>query len=83
LELQRISARGGDFDQVALAEVLAAREGAKVSIARYVASVLVLLGLCGAIWGLSGLVVNMGPALKNVQEQLDKGAPVKSAGCRI
>src|SRR6266566_5606725 len=28
LELQRISARGGDFDQVALAEVLAAREGA-------------------------------------------------------
>lgn len=73
LELQRISIRGGDFDQVALADVLAAREGAKVSIARYVASVLVLLGLCGAIWGLSGLVVNMGPALKNVQEQLDKG----------
>lgn len=79
VELQRISARGGDFDQVALAEVLAAREGAKVSIARYVASVLVLLGLCGAIWGLSGLVVNMGPALRNVQEQLDKGTPVKGA----
>jgi hypothetical protein len=80
LELKRISARGGDFDQVALAEVLAAREGAKVSIARYVASVLVLLGLCGAIWGLSGLVVNMGPALKDVQEQLDKRAPEKNAG---
>ena len=71
-ELQRISIRGGDFDQVALAEVLAAREGAKVSIARYVASVLVLLGLCGAIWGLSGLVRKMGPALVQVQEQLDK-----------
>jgi hypothetical protein len=80
IELQRISVRGGDFDQVALADVLAAREGAKVSIARYVASVLVLLGLCGAIWGLSGLVVNMGPALKNVQEQLDKGPPVTTSG---
>lgn len=80
LELQRISVRGGDFDQVALAEVLAAREGAKVSIARYVASVLVLLGLCGAIWGLSGLVVNMGPALKDVQEQLDKSGPITGAG---
>lgn len=80
LELQRISIRGGDFDQVALADVLAAREGAKVSIARYVASVLVLLGLCGAIWGLSGLVVNMGPALKNVQEQLDKGPTVNNSG---
>lgn len=79
-ELQRISVRGGDFDQVALAEVLAAREGAKVSIARYVASVLVLLGLCGAIWGLSGLVVKMGPALKSVQEQLDKPANVSNAG---
>jgi ABC-type multidrug transport system fused ATPase/permease subunit len=80
VELQRISVRGGDFDQVALAEVLAAREGAKVSIARYVASVLVLLGLCGAIYGLSGLVVNMGPALKNVQEQLDKGTAATNSG---
>jgi hypothetical protein len=77
LELKRISIRGGDFDQVALADVLVAREGAKVSIARYVASVLVLLGLCGAIWGLSGLVVNMGSSLQNVQEELDKGASVK------
>jgi hypothetical protein len=80
IELKRISVRGGDFDQVALADVLAAREGAKVSIARYVASVLVLLGLCGAIWGLSGLVVNMGPALKNVQEQLDKNPTISSPG---
>jgi hypothetical protein len=75
IELQRISVRGGDFDQVALAEVLAAREGAKVSIARYVASVLVLLGLCGAIWGLSGLIRNMSPALNEVQAELDKGTP--------
>lgn len=75
VELQRISVRGGDFDQVALAEVLAAREGAKVSIARYVASVLVLLGLCGAIWGLSGLIRNMSPALNEVQAELDKRAP--------
>src|ERR1043166_1490513 len=80
LELKRISVRGGDFDQVALAEVLAAREGAKVSIARYVASVLVLLGLCGAIWGLSGLVVKMGPALVNVQEQLEKPTGASSSG---
>lgn len=79
-ELQWISARGGDVDQVALAEVLAAREAAKVSIARYVASVLVLVGLCGAIWGLSGLVVKMGPALRNVQEQLDENTPNANSG---
>src|SRR5205085_6294404 len=30
VELQRISVRGGDFDQVALAEVVAARERAKI-----------------------------------------------------
>ncbi len=80
VELQRISVRGGDFDQVALSEVLAAREGAKVSLARYVASVLVLLGLCGAIWGLSGLVRKMGPALEQVQEQLDKSTPASRSG---
>ena len=72
VELQRIGVRGGDFDQMALAEVLAAREGAKISIARHAASVLVLLGLCGAIWGLSGLIRNMSPALNEVQEELDK-----------
>jgi hypothetical protein len=75
VELQRISVRGGDFDQLALAEVLAARESAKISLARYVASVLVLLGLCGAIWGLSGLIRNMSPALNEVQTELDKSAP--------
>lgn len=75
IELQHISLRGGDFDQVALAEVLAARESAKISIARYVASVLVLLGLCGAIWGLSGLIRNMSPALEQVQTELDKNTP--------
>lgn len=75
IELQRIGVRGGDFDQVALAEVLAARESAKISIARYIASALVLLGLCGAIWGLSGLIRNMSPALNAVQTELDKDAP--------
>lgn len=75
VELQRISVRGGDFDQVALSEVLAAREGAQISIARYAASALVLLGLCGAIWGLSGLIRNMSPALNEVQAELDRGAP--------
>lgn len=81
IELQRISVRGGDFDQVALAEVLAAREGAKVSIARYIASALVLLGLCGAIWGLSGLIRNMSPALNEVQAELDKaGTGARPAG---
>jgi hypothetical protein len=75
IELQHISVRGGDFDQVALAEVLAARESAKISLARYVASVLVLLGLCGAIWGLSGLIRNMSPALEQVQTELDKNTP--------
>ncbi|HVG19058.1 MAG TPA: hypothetical protein VNI02_08385 [Blastocatellia bacterium] len=67
-ELHWISTHGGDFDQVALGEVLAAREGAKVSIARYGASVLVLLGLCGAIWGLSNLVFQMGPELKHMEK---------------
>jgi hypothetical protein len=71
-ELHRISIHGGDFDQLALAEVLAAREAAKISIAKYVASVLVLLGLCGAIWGLSRLVYQMGPALNQVQEQMEQ-----------
>jgi hypothetical protein len=75
IELQRIGVRGGDFDQMALAEVLAAREEAKISIARHVASVLVLLGLCGAIWGLSGLIRNMSPALTEVQTELDKNDP--------
>jgi hypothetical protein len=79
VELQRISERNGEIDQVALVEVLAAREGAKISIARYVASVLVLLGLCGAIWGLSRLVFKMSPALEQVQEQLDRSAPAQSA----
>lgn len=67
-ELHWISTHGGDFDQVALGEVLAAREGAKVSISRYGASVLVLLGLCGAIWGLSNLVFQMGPELKHMEQ---------------
>jgi len=66
-ELHWISTHGGDFDQLALAEVVAAREGARTSIARYGASVLVLLGLCGAIWGLSNLVFQMGPELRNME----------------
>lgn len=66
-ELYRTSAVGGDFDHVAMTEVLAAREATKTSIARYVASVLVLLGLCGAIFGLSGLVFRMGDQLKEMQ----------------
>lgn len=66
-ELHWISTHGGDFDQMALAEVVAAREGARTSIARYGASVLVLLGLCGAIWGLSNLVFQMGPELRNME----------------
>jgi hypothetical protein len=78
-EVQRIGQRGGDFDQLALAEVLVAREGAKISIARYIASVLVLLGLCGAIWGLSRLVFKMSPALQQVQEKLDNGSSVQGA----
>src|SRR5262249_7061425 len=47
-----------------------------------VASVLVLLGLCGAIWGLSRLVFKMSPALQEVQEQLDRStsAPTNSNG---
>jgi hypothetical protein len=69
-ELHWISVHGGDFDQVALAEVLAAREGARISIARYAASVLVLLGLCGAVYGLSSVVVQMGPELRQVQQHL-------------
>lgn len=86
VELQHISVRGGVFDQVALAEVLAARETARISIARYVANVLVLLGLCGAIWGLSGLIRNMSPALNEVQSEMDKsgaraaGAPPAAGG---
>lgn len=77
-ELHGISVYGGDFDQVALAEVLAAREATKISIAKYVASVLVLLGLCGAIWGLSRLVYEMGPALNQVQEQMERADAVST-----
>jgi hypothetical protein len=79
-ELYRISVHGGDFDQVALSEVLAAREAAHVSIARYAASVLVLLGLCGAIWGLSSLVYQMGPALNQVQDQLERANAQRAGG---
>ena len=75
IEVHRISRRGGELDQVALAEILATREAAKVSIARYIASILVLLGLCGAIWGLSRLVFKMSPALQQVQEQLEQNTP--------
>lgn len=81
-ELYRIGCGAGEFDQVALAEVLAAREAAKISISRYAASVLVLLGLCGAVWGLSGMVFRMGPALRQVQEQLataDRPAPATAS----
>jgi hypothetical protein len=67
-ELHVISRRGGDFEQVALAETLAASESSRTSFTRYVASVLVLLGLCGAIYGLSNLVLQMGPELRKMQE---------------
>lgn len=76
-ELSRIGAHSGDFDQAALAEVVAAREAARTGFARYAASVLVLLGLCGAIWGLSNLVFAMGDQLREVQQHMaraDAGA---------
>jgi hypothetical protein len=69
-ELHWIGVHGGDFDQVALSEVLASREGAKISFARFGASILVLLGLCGAVFGLSDVVVNLGPKLREVQQTL-------------
>ncbi|HJQ70924.1 MAG TPA: hypothetical protein VKA70_18255 [Blastocatellia bacterium] len=78
-ELHWISVHGGDFDQVALSEVLAAREGSKISIAKYGASVLVLLGLCGAVFGLSNVVVNIGPELADVQEHLNTNSPASDA----
>lgn len=80
VELHRISINAGEFDQTALAEVLAAREASKTSISRYIASVLVLLGLCGAIWGLSHLIFQMSPALTQVQEQLDGTQASENAG---
>ena len=80
-ELHWISVHGGDFDQVALSEVLAAREGSKISFAKYAASVLVLLGLCGAVYGLSNVVVNIGPELADVQEHLNTSSrPSDAAG---
>jgi len=66
-ELHRIRAHGGNFDQVAMSEVTAAREGARTSIARFSASVLVLLGLCGAISGLGQMVFRMGPELREME----------------
>lgn len=80
VELYRIGVRAGEFDQVALSEVLAAREVSKVSIARYIASVLVLLGLCGAIWGLSRLILQMSPALNQVQEKLEASTSTSQEG---
>ena len=67
-ELHRTGNQGGDFEQLALAETLAANEGSRTSFVRYVASILVLLGLCGAIYGLSNLVRQMGPELRKMQE---------------
>jgi hypothetical protein len=68
IKLHSIRSQGGDFEQAPLAEVLATREGAKISFAKYVSSILVLLGLCGAILGLSNLVFQMGPELRTMQE---------------
>jgi hypothetical protein len=68
IKLHSIRSQGGDFEQAPLAEVLATREGAKISFAKYVSSILVLLGLCGAILGLFNLVLQMGPELQTMQE---------------
>jgi len=38
-----------------------------------------LLGLCGAIWGLSGLIRNMSPALSEVQVELDRSSSPQSS----
>jgi hypothetical protein len=80
VKLHSIRSQGGDFEQSPMAEVLATREAAKISFAKYVASILVLLGLCGAILGLSNLVFQMGPELRSMQElnKRSAGAPTSS-----
>lgn len=80
-EVKGFGQRGCAVEQAALAETLAVREAARTSFARYVASVLVLLGLCGAIYGLSNLVRQMGPELRKMQElsRQARAAPAPSA----
>lgn len=79
IKLHSIRSQGGDFEQAPLAEVLAAREAAKISFAKYVASILVLLGLCGAILGLSNLVFQMGPELRSIQELNKRSAGTQTS----
>ena len=67
-DLELMFRHGGNSETALLADNLTAREFSKLSFVRYVASILVLLGLCGAIYGLSGIVLKMGPELRNVQE---------------
>lgn len=73
-DLHSIRSYGGDLDQAPLAEVLATREATKISFAKYVSSILVLLGLCGAILGLSKLVFQMAPELRTMQESTKRRA---------
>ena len=67
-DLEMMFRHSGNSDVTLLADNLLARELSKLSLVRYVASVLVLLGLCGAIYGLSDIVLKMGPELRHVQQ---------------
>lgn len=67
-DLYWLSQRGSNLEHLTSADTLAARENDRTGFARSVASVLVLLGLCGAIYGLSNLVIQMGPELRNMQQ---------------
>lgn len=67
-DLYWLSQRGSNLEHLTSVDTLAARENGRTGFARSIASVLVLLGLCGAIYGLSNLVIQMGPELRNMQQ---------------
>lgn len=58
----------GQIDQDALSDILVGRESVKAGGARYVLSVLIILGLIGTLWGLSNAITQVSPL---ITEQLD------------
>jgi len=60
----------GQIDQDALSDILVGRESVRGSGARYVLSVLIILGLIGTLWGLSNAIIKVQPLITDI-EQLD------------
>jgi len=57
----------GQIDQDALSEVLVGKESVKAGGARYVLSILIILGLIGTLWGLSHAIIEVQPLVTDVE----------------